>query len=160
MSYRANMRVRGGGLLIRDSQLLLIEFYTEEEGLHYVLPAGAVQPGESIRETARREIREEACIEVEVGPLVLLYEYAPHKDAQRRDMPPALSLIFDCRILSGEGRLPDCPDANQTGVRWIALDDLDSIHLDPPVQHQILAYAQQGTRQPDVIEEWALNGKP
>ena len=44
MSYP--IRVRACALLIQDDAVLLVEF-KDEYGLHYNLPAGGVEPGES-----------------------------------------------------------------------------------------------------------------
>jgi 8-oxo-dGTP pyrophosphatase MutT (NUDIX family) len=148
------MRVRAAALVIVDDQVLLVEFFDEQQGLHYVLPGGEVRSGETIRETVRRETMEEACIEIETGPLAFAYEYAPQRDPQRRALPPGLTLVFACRSFSGAARMPDCPDREQTGVRWIPLDELDSIVLSPPVHKPILDFAYHGKTTVDWIEEW------
>lgn len=156
MAYTVNMRVRGSGLVIHDDAVLLIEYYDEVPGLHYVLPGGGILQGETLTEAVRREVREEACVDVEVGQLVLLYEYAPHKSPLPQPIPPALTLVFECRLVSGRAHLPDCPDPGQTGVRWLPLDELDTITLTPPVQKQILDFALNGRRDVPLIEEWRL----
>ena len=158
MVYSPNMRVRGSGLIIHEGAVLLIEYYDELPGLHYVLPGGSVEAGETILETVKREVREEACLEVEVGQLVIAYEYAPHKDRSLRSIPPALTLVFACRPTSGQASLPDCPDPNQTGVRWMLLDELDTVLLLPPIQKQILEYAYNGKQTVELVEEWKLHG--
>src|SRR5512141_810392 len=97
MPFSLNMRVRASGLVIEDDSILLVEAFEETQGLHYVLPGGAVQAGATIHEAVRREIREETCVDVEVGRLVLAYEYAPHNDKISRQLPPALTLVFACK---------------------------------------------------------------
>jgi 8-oxo-dGTP diphosphatase len=154
MPYPLNMRVRASGLVLEDDSILLVEYYAEIPGLHYVLPGGAVQAGETLREAVAREVREESCIEVEVGELVLAYEYAPHKDAIPSGVPPTLTLVFACKPLSGSARLPDCPDADQTGVRWVGLDELDGLALVPDLHKTVLNYVYQGKTKIDWIEEW------
>jgi 8-oxo-dGTP diphosphatase len=153
MRYPLNMRVRGCGLVLHKGEVLLIEYYEEGPGLHYVLPGGAVLAGESIRETVRREVIEEACVEVEVGSLVLAYEYQPQKDPIPHNLPPALTMVFACHPARGEARLPDCPDMGQTGVRWVPIDELDNIPLSPPIYKQILDYVYNGWRGIDLFEE-------
>jgi ADP-ribose pyrophosphatase YjhB (NUDIX family) len=154
MTFSFNMSVRTSGLVFQDESILLVESYAEVEGLHFILPGGAVLAGETIHEALRREIREETCVDVEVGPLVLAYEYAPHKDRIPSGLPPALTLVFACRPVGGAARLPDCPDAGQTGVRWIDLDELDGLALSPPIQKPILDYVYQGKTGVEWIEEW------
>ena len=66
------------GVLFRDAQgqILLVK-PTYKEG--WDIPGGYVEPGESPRAAARREVREELGIDVEVGRL-LLVDWAPHPD--------------------------------------------------------------------------------
>ncbi len=156
MPFSLNMRVRASGLVVQDDSILLVEAFEETQGLHYLLPGGAVQTGETIHEAARREIREETCVDVEVGPLVLVYEYARHHDRIPRELPPALTLVFACSLTGGEAHMPDHPDTGQIGVRWIALDDLDELVLSPAIQKPILDYAYQGKTGVDWIEEWKI----
>ncbi|WP_137790204.1 NUDIX domain-containing protein [Bacillus sp. E(2018)] len=138
MSYP--IRVRAGALIIENDAILLIEFH-DENGLHYNLPAGGVEANESVKEAAKREAREDAAIEVNVGPLAFTYEYAPHLIDNRYGTTHSLGLIFECtRIGESEPKLPDKPDANQTGVKWIPIEKLEQIILYPKVQRHIQAY--------------------
>lgn len=121
MSY--HIRVRAGAVIIRDNSILLIEF-NDENGLHYNLPAGGVEPNETIIEAVRREAQEEASIDVEVGPLAFVYEYAPYLNSNKYGETHSLGLMFECRIKEGfSPRLPNNPDKNQTGVKWVKLTD-------------------------------------
>lgn len=157
MRYHINMRVRGSALVIEDESLLLVEFYTEELGLHYVLPGGSVETGESIRETVMREVHEETCVKIEPGQVVFAYEYNPQQDRLPRELPPpALTLVFSANRIKGKAHLPDAPDPGQTAVRWIPLDELDTIQLSPPIQKQILEWAYSKQCGIDLIEEWRL----
>ncbi|MBN3554617.1 NUDIX domain-containing protein [Fictibacillus nanhaiensis] len=141
MSYP--IRVRAGALIIENDAILLIEFH-DENGLHYNLPSGGVEPNESVKEAAKREAREEASIEVNVGALAFTYEYAPHLTENRYGTTPSLGLMFECsRIEDSQPKLPDNPDPNQTGVKWISLKDLEQITLYPKIQRHIKAYIDQ-----------------
>lgn len=73
MTY--HIRVRPTALVLRDESVLLVE-YVDENGLHYNLPGGGAEPGESIVEGALRELREETTLEAQVGPVAFVYEYA------------------------------------------------------------------------------------
>lgn len=66
--------VRACALIIENDWLLLVEF-EDESGVHYNLPAGGVEPNQSVVEAVKREAKEEASIDVEVGPLALVFEY-------------------------------------------------------------------------------------
>jgi 8-oxo-dGTP diphosphatase len=124
--------------IVRDNAILLVEF-DDESGLHYNLPGGGVQPGESIYTTLHREVREEAAAEIEIGRLLLVYEYDPPEldffDGPQR----GLTLLFEGHLKPGsEPRLPDQPDPNEIAVKWIPLTKFPSVTLYPRCQELIL----------------------
>ncbi|WP_404462650.1 NUDIX domain-containing protein [Sutcliffiella horikoshii] len=150
-----HIRVRAGALIIQDDSILLIEFH-DENGLHYNLPAGGTEPGETVKEAVRREAKEEASFDVEVGPLAFVYEYAPHLNNNKYGDTHSLGLMFECNIKEGcKPRMPADPDPNQTGVKWIPLTELDKVILYPNIKEHILAYAEN-KRSVEIIEEQHL----
>lgn len=153
MSY--HIRVRAGAVIIEDSSILLIEF-NNENGLHYNLPAGGVEPNETIIEAVRRETKEEASVDVEVGPLAFVYEYAPYLNSNKYDETHSLELMFECKITNGSiPRFPDNPDPDQTAVKWIKLSELHNVILYPNIGEHIINYIEN-KRNIDIIEEHLL----
>lgn len=137
------IRVRSTAVIIEHNAILLIE-YNDQNGLHYNLPGGGVQAGESVQEALQRELREEACCEVAVEELLWAYEYAPHLDQFRFGDTPSLSLCFVCKRLS-DYRMPEQPDEWQTAVKFLPLTDLPTVTLYPELfVPPILHYAQTG----------------
>lgn len=55
------------GLVVRDGKVLLIRRGKEPYLDHWSLPGGGVEPGESLRDAVKREMREETGLEVSVG---------------------------------------------------------------------------------------------
>jgi ADP-ribose pyrophosphatase YjhB (NUDIX family) len=140
----SHIRVSARALIIENEAILLVEF-DDETGLHYNLPGGGVEPGESLVEALEREAREEASVDIEVGPLVFVVEYEPNRNAFWASSDPALSLIFDCRLSTAiQPRLSDQPDPNQTAVKWIELSKLETVELLPHLSDQILEYVDSG----------------
>ncbi|RBW67558.1 NUDIX domain-containing protein [Bacillus taeanensis] len=153
MSY--HIRVRAGAVIIENESILLIEF-KDEKGLHYNLPAGGAEPNESIIDAVKREVKEEASVDVEVGPLAFIYEYSPHLTQNKYGAIHSLGLMFDCSIKDGlTPQLPSHPDPNQTGVKWIPLSELNDIVLYPNIRKHIVEYAKN-KRNLDLIEEHTL----
>ena len=121
------IRVNVNAAIVRDDKILLIEFM--DEGLmHFNLPGGGIDVGESIEEALKRECREEAEVEVEVGRLLLAWEYVPEKLNFRYGKKQKVGFVFKCQLKAGsEPAFPSSPDKNQVGVRWVPLADLEKI---------------------------------
>jgi len=151
----AHIRVRPTALIVKDDAILLIEY--DDHTLHYNLPGGGAEPGETLKEALVRELYEEACADIEVGPIALMYEVAPHRNnggpwKERH----GLHVIFECSIKEGSiPRLPDHPDPHQTAVKWVSVDELDSILLFPNIQEQIKAYIRN-RKGIELIEDYTL----
>jgi len=132
------IRNRACALIVKDEKILLVEMMNED-GLHYNLPAGGVEAGESIEEAVAREALEEAGVEVEVGPLAALYQYMPHLSDNYASTTPSINFIFHCHMKEGSiARMPAVPDEHQVGVRWVPLDELTDVPLHPRIQQQLL----------------------
>lgn len=143
MNY--HIRVRPTALIIENNAVLLVE-YEDADGIHYNLPGGGADPGETIIEGVKRELMEETMAEAEVGPLAFVYECAPHNQSGQYppDTPHSLNLIFHCRLKSGSvPGMPDHPDPKQSAVKWIPLSELDDIILFPNIKEHIKQYAKQ-----------------
>jgi NAD+ diphosphatase len=101
-------------LVRRGGKILLAHNASFPEG-RFGLIAGFVEAGENLEDAARRELREEAS--VEVGSLV-------YKSSQPWPFPDSLMLAFEAEWASGEGR----PDGVEiTELRWCGPDELPSI---------------------------------
>ncbi|MBM0066027.1 NUDIX domain-containing protein [Alkalicoccobacillus gibsonii] len=132
-------RTRAGAIILKDQALLLIE-YQDEHGIHYNLPGGGVEPGESIKDAVKREVKEEACIDVSVGELITVYEYLPNLASFRYGDVASLQLFFLCEMDSEQTpSLPNAPDPHQTDVVWAPLHSLQTIKLFPSISEILLA---------------------
>ncbi len=109
-------QVIGVGVVLDDSGRVLIDQRLPEGllGGLWEFPGGKQEPGESIENTIRRELREELAIEAEVGEELVVVEHAySHKRLR--------FVVHLCRWLSGEPQ----PLASQQ-VRWVMPADLDA----------------------------------
>ncbi|MNQ56469.1 hypothetical protein D3C85_705920 [compost metagenome] len=70
-------RIRAAGLLVRDGRILLAKHVVGDD-TYWIPPGGGFesQTDESTRDTVRREFKEETSLDVEVGPLVYVREFA------------------------------------------------------------------------------------
>ncbi len=153
----SHIRIRPTALIIEDNHVLLIEYNENPEKLHYNLPGGGSEPGETITETLVRELMEEANVQINIGSIAFLYEYTPHRQSgDYESQTPVLNIIFDCSIKEGSSpRLPDVPDPMQVGVSWISLTELESIILYPNIKRHIIEYSKT-KRNIEFIEDHQL----
>lgn len=152
----SHVRIRCTALIIENNSVLLVEY--DDNGIHYNLPGGGLEPGETIIEGVAREVLEETTADVEVGPLALIYEFPPHKQSGDYDVnvKHGLHLIFECTIKNHSiPKLPEYPDPNQTAVKWIPIEELDSILLLPNIKQQIKNYINN-RRNIELIEDYQL----
>jgi ADP-ribose pyrophosphatase YjhB (NUDIX family) len=72
-------------------------------------PGGFVAPGETLEDAVRRELREEAGVEVEVVRLV-----ATVPDVYGDGGDPTINAFFECRLTAGDPQ----PDDDVAELRW------------------------------------------
>jgi 8-oxo-dGTP diphosphatase len=131
----SNIRVNANAAIIRGEEILVIEF-KDENGTHYNLPGGGVHIGESLESAVRRECLEEACANVTVGRLLLVWEYIPSFHDYKYGLKQKLGHIFECHLRTGsEPRMLPKPDPSQTNVKWISVSEIKRSPL--PKRHPL-----------------------
>lgn len=104
--------------VVEAGRLLLLHCVPRGEAGFWVLPGGGREAGESAEACVAREVREEASVEVAVGPL--LYEVP----ADPPDGTYARWRTYLCRITSGEPAAGGGEGwAELTAIRWLPLED-------------------------------------
>jgi ADP-ribose pyrophosphatase YjhB (NUDIX family) len=78
-------------------------------------PGGFTRPGESLEECVRRELREEAGVEIEVGRLVITVP-----DLYGDPGEATVNAFYECRLLSGDPQ----PEDDVAELRWFERDAL------------------------------------
>lgn len=116
----------GAAILDGQGRLLLIQRLREPEAGAWGLPGGKIDFGERAQDTARREIREELGIEIELTGLACIAETIDAGDGRHWVAP-----VYSAQILSGEPKVLE-PEKHG-GWGWFALDALPG-HLTSPVK--------------------------
>jgi 8-oxo-dGTP diphosphatase len=100
--------------IIRDNRVLIVRrAKTPSEGL-YTLPGGGVEPGESLHEAIKREVKEEAGITIEPAALAG-YREAIERDADGKVARHFVIMAFACRWRGGEPVLSE----ELAEARWL-----------------------------------------
>jgi ADP-ribose pyrophosphatase YjhB (NUDIX family) len=118
-------------VVVDASQLLLV--HRTDNDL-WALPGGGHDLGESIENTAVREVKEETGIDVQVTGLVGLYTDPAHVIAyEDGEVRQQFSICF--RALPIGGQLQR--DAESKEVRWVPFDELDRLNIHPSMRLRI-----------------------
>jgi ADP-ribose pyrophosphatase YjhB (NUDIX family) len=109
-----------GGVIVRDGQVVLIKRKYEPLAGQWSLPGGTLELGESIEAGVAREMLEETGLEVEVGPVVEVFDRIL-LDAAGRVQYHFVLIDYLCRPVGGELRAgSDVDDAVWAGVGDLA----------------------------------------
>ncbi|MEK3981496.1 NUDIX domain-containing protein [Psychrobacillus sp. FSL K6-2836] len=152
-----HIRVRAAAIIIENNKILLTVYNDPIRGIVYDLPAGGTEPKESITDAVKREAKEEACIDVEVGPLAFVYEYTPHLNLEKFGKIHTLVMMFECKIINHTTpKLPENPDSNQIEVKWLPISELQNVEMYANMSPYLQDYSIN-RRNIDLIEEHKLN---
>jgi 8-oxo-dGTP diphosphatase len=115
-----------GGVVISNGRTLLIKrAYPPLEG-QWSIPGGTLEVGETLLEGVRRELLEEAGIEVRVLDLIEVFERIFH-DENGKIQYHFVILDYLCEAISGEPRA----GSDVTDVAWATQDELGRYSLTP-----------------------------
>ena len=124
--YPVRPWVAVGAIVMREGKVLLIQRGKEPGRGLWAVPGGMVDLGETCQEAVAREVKEETCLDVEVGELFWSV------DAIRRDQDGRVvyhNIILDYLAEAREGDAVCADDAMD--VRWCGPDDLAEINPTP-----------------------------
>jgi len=83
-----------GGIVMQDGKLLMIR-QRRSYGVHWELPSGYYEPGESYEQATAREVLEETGIEVDIGELVCTMVWEREHDRRRNLLAHFLATPVD-----------------------------------------------------------------
>jgi 8-oxo-dGTP diphosphatase len=113
-----------GAVVLREDEVLLVRRGQEPSRGKWSIPGGVLELGETIGEAARREVREECGLEIEVGPVVEIRDAIFRDDAGRIQFHYVLIDIV-ARYVGGE--LTIGSDAQE--ARWVGKSELPRFDL-------------------------------
>lgn len=110
--------------MIEDGRLLLIKRGRQPEAGLWAVPGGKVERGETLTATARREVREETGLEIEVGDVIWAGEsIGPGVD------PDWHIVLVDFLACATGGELAAGDDAVEVG--WFRVEEALGLPLTP-----------------------------
>jgi 8-oxo-dGTP diphosphatase len=109
-----------GAVVVRDGKALIVKRAHEPRQGEWSLPGGRVELGESLEDATRREIKEETGLDVEVGPLVEVFDRVHRLDGRVRYHFVIVDYL--CRSQDGEAKAGDDAD----DVAWVTGEELEA----------------------------------
>ncbi len=99
-----------GAVVVVEGKVVLIRRRFEPMKGHWSLPGGAVELGETLEECVAREMQEETGLEVEVGPVIEVFDRIIKDDESRVEYHYVL-VDYLCWPIAGELRAGSDADA-------------------------------------------------
>ena len=117
-----------GAVIVDGSRVLLVKRGQEPLKGQWSLPGGAVETGETLRAALAREVREETCLEVDIGPVVEVLD-SIRADANGRTEYHYIIIDYACRVSAGSALAACGSDA--AAVEWVDAADLGRYQMTP-----------------------------
>ena len=125
------------GAIVRKDRVVLVKM-NDESGMYFTFPGATVHQGESLYEAMHRGVNLSTGAQVDVGRLLMLWEYIPERENFKYGDRQKLTVLFLCRIMPGnEPHQPRISDPNQIDVLWMPISALSELPVVPSVGAQL-----------------------
>lgn len=129
----ANSIVVAVTAFVRDAAGRILMIRRTDNDL-YAIPGGALELGETLTQTVKREVMEETGIAVEATGLIGIYSDPEHViEFSDGEVRQEFSICFRAEPTGGELRTSD----ESKEVLWVAPGDLDQLNIHPTIRLRI-----------------------
>jgi ADP-ribose pyrophosphatase YjhB (NUDIX family) len=125
-----------GAVVVEGDRVLLVQRANEPGRGMWAFPGGVLQLGETLAEAARREVREECGLEIQVGETLGVF------DLILRDQAGTVQyhyVLIDLLAHPAGGKLRVSSDI--LDARWVTLEELDRLPVTSPRVREVAAQA-------------------
>lgn len=118
--YPAQPVVGVGAVIVRGDRALIVRRGHEPRKGEWSLPGGLLNLGESLADAARREVREETGLDVELGPIIETFDRV-HRDGDGRIRYHFVIVDFVCWSDAGD----PVAGSDAEAVAWVTAGEID-----------------------------------
>ena len=115
-----------GAVIVRNGEVLIVRRANPPLQGEWSIPGGALELGEKLRDGVAREVREETGLDVEVGPVLDVFD-SIFPDGEGRTQYHYVLIDYLCHLRSGT--LAAATDASE--VRWARPEELSGLGVKP-----------------------------
>jgi ADP-ribose pyrophosphatase YjhB (NUDIX family) len=115
-----------GAVVVRDGEVLVIRRANPPLQGEWSIPGGGLDLGEKLRDGVAREVLEETGLQVEVGPVLDVFD-SIFPDSEGRTQYHYVLVDYLCRVRSGT--LAAASDASE--ARWVSPSELAALGMKP-----------------------------
>ena len=135
----ANSIVPSANVVVTNEQDEVLMIRRTDNG-NWALPGGGMDPGETLTNTAVREVEEETGIRCEVTGLVGIYTNPNHVIlyTSNGEARQEFSLVYTARAVSGQ----PTPSDETSEVRWVPENDLTTLPMHESMRQRIGRYLE------------------
>ncbi len=113
-----------GAVIVHNGEVLIIRRANPPLQGEWSIPGGALDLGEKLRDGVAREVREETGLDVEVGPVLDVFD-SIFPDGEGRTQYHYVLIDYLCHLRSGT--LAAATDASE--VRWVRPEELPGLGM-------------------------------
>jgi 8-oxo-dGTP diphosphatase len=108
-------------IIQKNSQILLVKRKKDPFKGYLVLPGGFVNEGERVEDAAKREIKEETSLDIELMDILGVYS-EPKRDPRGHIM----STVFIGKISESSDKIDALAQDDAVAIEWLNLEEVDN----------------------------------